>query len=90
MRFISDKIKREFYKNRWKLIGEKMNVSLRQTIDTILSLIKKSFPIIVSLELKDFQMLFNENKLKIELFTVLGDYPENDITLNVVLNYKES
>lgn len=90
MRFISDKIKREFYKNRWKLIGEKMNDSLRQTIDTILSLIKKSFPIIVSLELKDFQMLFNENKLKIDLFTVLGDYPENDITLNVVLNYKES
>jgi len=90
MRFISDKIKKEFFKHKWELVGERMDNTLRRKVDSILTTIRKSFPIIVSLDITSYKEIYNENKINISLRTILSDYPENDITLNVALNYTES
>lgn len=86
-RFVLGKISRELEKNKWSFIGPQPGGSTIPSIKKILQKIKKSFGIIRSIEVADYDFYYRKNLIELTLETRISDLPDKDISLDITLNY---
>ena len=90
MRFVLGKISRELEKNKWHYLAERMVGRLTARIEGVLERVKNSFSIIRSINITDFDLVYSENKIKMSIETRISDLVENDIRLDIVINYNKT
>lgn len=89
LRFILGKIVRELEKNKGNYIGEKFYRSSYNSINSILIDIQKYFKIVNNIEITNYEFTPEENSLSLEIDTEVNDIVDNDITLNITLNFNK-
>lgn len=90
MRFIMGKVSRELYKNMGQYIGLKSVGEIMEIIRGILKSILDRFSIIRSLEITNYNVNFKEQRLDLVLETTISDLRENNMTLDVNINYNKN
>ena len=89
MRFAVGKITRELQRNRAKYIGKRNNVEIENGIKEVLSNIVRRFSIIDQIEILSFLVSSSENRIDISLNTKVKDLVDNNIGLDITINYNE-
>lgn len=87
MRFVMGKIQRELEKHKWEYISERMSGDIRTIIEEILSRISNSFSIVRRINLTEFILDTQNNKLDLTIETYMSDLVNNNISLDITLNY---
>lgn len=87
-RFAIGKIYRELMKNKWNYLGKKdTDAFTEDNIRTILDRIVSYFPIISSIDIEELNIDSRNNKLSLTLRTEVDDLADNDIELDITINY---
>lgn len=89
MRFTLGKIQRELEKNKWKFLSERMSGRIQDLITDILNKIANSYSIIRSITLDKFKLDYTNNKLDLTVSTYMSDLINNNISLDITLNYNK-
>ena len=89
MRFVIGKVKRELEKNKWRFLSERMSGNIRNTITDIFNKITNSFSIVRRISLTKFNLKYNENKLELGVEIYTSDLVNNNISLDITLNYNK-
>lgn len=87
MRFVISKIFRELDKNKWRLLSTNYVGKTRDILSSIMSNIKNSFSIVDDINITEFSPTQNTNSLKIGIETKVNDLIDNDIELDITINY---
>ena len=89
VRFVVSKVTRELEKNKWKIIGEKVNRVNENSIYSILQPIQNRFSIIRSIELNDFNVDGISRTVEASITTTLSDIISTDVSFDIILNYNK-
>ena len=89
MRFAISKVTRELKKQRWSYLAKRSEVEIRKTLETILNNIQQSFSIIDYINITDFSISYTQNKLVMRIETGIKDLINNNIGLDITINYSE-
>lgn len=89
VRFVVSKITRELEKNKWKIIGEKVDRIDEDSIYSVLQPIQKRFSIIRSIELNDFKVDGISRTVEASITTTLSDIISTDVSFDIILNYNK-
>lgn len=89
MRFSISKITRELLKNKWSYLSLRNIGKIREGIVTILSRIPRNFSVVRSIDIELFNPDLNENKLELTLNTSVADLVDNNIVLDLTINYNK-
>lgn len=90
MRFVLGKEYRELQKNKWSYLSEKSTGVIETALRNTLSRIQNTFSIIKFISLVRFRYNMSENYLEVTMETYISDLPENNITLDITVNYNET
>lgn len=90
MRFVMGKVSRELYKNMGQYIGLKSVGEVMEVIRGILKSISSRFSIIRNLEITSYNVDYKSQKLGLILETTISDLRENNMTLDVNINYNKN
>ena len=89
MRFAISKITRELKKQRWNYLAKRSEVEIRKILETILNNLQQSFSIIDYINITDFSISYTQNKLAMRIETGVKDLINNNIGLDITINYSE-
>ena len=89
VRFVVSKITRELEKNKWKIIGEKVDRIDENSIYSVLQPIQNRFSIIRSIELNDFRVDGISRTVEASITTTLSDIISTDVSFDIILNYNK-
>lgn len=89
MRFCMGKVGRELEKNKGKYLSERMSGNMKNTIIEILNKISNTFSIIRRISLTKFKIKYQENKIELTIEIYMSDLVNNNISLDVTLNYNK-
>lgn len=89
MRFAIGKITRELQRNRSAYLGKRNSVEIERGIKEVLNNIVRRFSIIDQIEILNFQVSNSENRINLHLETKVKDLVDNNIGLDITINYNE-
>ena len=89
MRFVLGKIYRELHKNRWTYLALKSSGIIETNIKTTLWKIKNRFSIVKFINIVEFKPNLSKNYLEIKIDTYVSDLINNNMTLDITVNYNE-
>ena len=89
MRFCVSKINRELIRNKWDIVETKNVGRIELTINEILSKVKNTFSMIREIKLSDFSISFKDSTIDITIDTSLSDLMNNQLTIDITLNYNK-
>lgn len=89
MRFAISKVTRELKKQRWNYLAKRSDIEIRKVLETILNNIQQSFSIIDYINITDFSISYTQNKLVMRIETGVKDLINNNIGLDITINYSE-
>ena len=89
MRFAIGKISRELLKNKWAYLSLRNTGRIRENIVAVLSRITRNFSVVNSISIELFRPVMNENKIDLILNTRLADLVDNNIVLDLTINYNK-
>ena len=89
MRFAIGKVTRELKKQRWTYLAKRSEVETRRVLETILNSIPANFSIIDYINITDFSISYYENKVEMRIETGVKDLINNNIGLDITINYSE-
>ena len=89
VRFVVSKVTRELEKNKWKIIGEKVDRIDEDSIYSVLQPIQNRFSIIRSIELNDFKVDGISRTVEASITTTLSDIISTDVSFDIILNYNK-
>jgi len=89
MRFAIGKITRELQRNKSKYQGKRNNVEIERNIKEVLNNIVRKFSIIDQIEITSFLVSSSENRITISLNTKVKDLVDNNMGLDITINYNE-
>lgn len=89
MRFVIGKIYRELEKNKWEFLGQKLMSRVRTIMSSILTEIQNTFSIIKRISLDDFTPNLKQNSLSLTISTYVKDLIDNNISLDITINYNK-
>lgn len=87
MRFCIGKVARELEKNKWKILSTKSAGDIRARIEQILNRISAGYSYIDSLVITGFYLDLPNNRLGLEVESRMSDLVDNDMTIDITLNY---
>lgn len=87
MRFCIGKVARELEKNKWKILSTKSAGDIRARIEQILNRISARYSYIDSLVITGFYLDLPNNRLGLEVESRMSDLVDNDMTIDITLNY---
>ena len=90
MRFIMGKITRELEKNKWLLIGEKIIGNVIENIQGKMRDIARRFSIVRSIEIENYEYDSIKQYLGLTISTTISDLAQNDMTIDITLNYNKN
>lgn len=86
-RFIIGKVYRELEKNKWSYLGTRAIGMVKNTIDRILYKIASRFSNVRSISISSFLPVLESNSLYLTIDLYLTDLVDNNITLDILINY---
>ena len=89
MRFVLGKIYRELQKNKWTYLSEKSTGVIETNIRNTLSKIQHRFGVVGFINLTKFTPKMSENYLELSIDTYVNDLMNNNMTLDITVNYNE-
>ena len=89
MRFVLGKLARELEKNKWNYLGKKMSGRLRDRIENIIRRVVNTFSIIRSVQITSFDLDYSNNRIDLTMNTSISDLIENNMTIDITINYKK-
>jgi len=89
MRFVLGKLARELEKNKWNYLGKKMSGRLRDRIENIIRRVVNAFSIIRSVQITSFDLDYSNNRIDLTMNTSISDLIENNMTIDITINYKK-
>jgi hypothetical protein len=89
MRFAIGKITRELQRNRSAYLGKRNSVEIERGIKEVLNNIVRRFSIVDQIEILNFQVSNSENRINLHLETKVKDLVDNNIGLDITINYNE-
>ena len=89
MRFVMGKIQRELEKHKWEYLSERMSGNIRTKITSTLYKISDTFSIVRRINLTKFKLIYQENKIELTVETYMSDLINNNISLDITLNYNK-
>lgn len=89
MRFCLGKVIRELEKNKWEYITHKFPGKIRNSITSILDKIVQTFSIIRRIDLVEFELQLENNKLDLSIDTYVSDLVKNNIRLDITINFNK-
>lgn len=89
VRFVVSKVTRELEKNKWKIIGEKVDRIDEDSIYSVLQPIQNRFSIIRSIDLNDFKVDGISRTVEASITTTLSDIISTDVSFDIILNYNK-
>ena len=89
MRFAIGKITRELQRNKSRYQGKRNNVEIERNIREVLNDIVRTFSIIDQIEITRFLVYNSENRIEISLNTKVKDLVNNNMGLDITINYNE-
>ena len=89
MRFVLGKIYRELHKNRWMYLSEKSIGTIETNIENTFSRIQSMFSIVRFINITKFTPRLSENYLELSIDTYVNDLMNNNMTLDITVNYNE-
>ena len=87
-RFIIGKVYRELEKNKWEYLATRVDGLIRNKIDEILKRISTNFSSIRSIEITSYVPNPAENTIDLEIDVYTTDLVDNNIKLDITINYK--
>lgn len=87
MRFCIGKVYRELEKHKWEILGQKSIGDMKENLGKILSRISGTFTYINSLTLLGLYTDIGDNRLGVEIESRMSDLVDNDIVIDITLNY---
>ena len=87
MRFVLGKIYRELQKDKWKYLSKKAIGLIESSIRETLKTIQSKFSIVGFINLVKFTPKLDKNYLEISVDTYVNDLMDNNITLDITINY---
>lgn len=90
MRFAISKVYRELQKNKWIYLGLTNIGKIRENIKNVLYRIPRAFSLIGSVEIASFIPKLKENSLQLTLNIKVKDLVENNIVIDITINYNNS
>lgn len=87
MRFCIGKVARELEKNKWKILSTRGAGDIRARIEQILNRITLTYSYIDSLVITGFYLDLPNNRLGLEVESRMSDLVDNDMTIDITLNY---
>ena len=90
MRFVLGKIARELEKNKGFYLAERMTGKQASIIESVLGRVNSSFSIIRDITIQNIEFMPGKNKMSIDVYTSISDLIENDISINITINYNKS
>ena len=89
MRFTIGKVSRELDKEQGRYIGKRMTGEIQTIIKEILGRIYQTFSIIRRINLTKFNVIYQENKIELTIEIYMSDLINNNISLDITLNYNK-
>jgi hypothetical protein len=89
MRFAIGKITRELQRKRSAYLGKRNSVEIERGIKEVLNNIVRRFSIIDRIDILNFQVSNSENRINLYLETKVKDLVDNNIGLDITINYNE-
>ena len=89
MRFAIGKVYRELQKNKWSYLSLKNIGKIREIILAVLSRITRSFSVVRSINISLFKPVMSENRIELTLNMNVADLVENNIVLDLTINYNK-
>jgi len=89
MRFAIERISRDLMRKRYSYLGKRSEVEIRRNIENILNNIVWNFSIIGNIEVEEFNFNLREYRLELKLKTNVRDLVDNNIELDITINYNE-
>lgn len=90
MRFIMGKVNRELRKRMESYLGSHSAGEILEAINGILSIIKERFSIVRSINIQDYTIDWNKQITYLLLNTTISDLKENNMTLDININYNKN
>jgi hypothetical protein len=90
MRFTLGKIYRELHKNRWSYLAQKSPGVIETAIRNTLEKIQNRFSIVRFINLVKFTPKLEKNYLELTIDTYVSDLMNNNMTLDITVNYNET
>ena len=90
MRFAIGKVYRELQKSKWVFLGLTNIGKIRENIKGALYKIPRAFSLVKSIEIVDFIPKLEENSLQVTLSVMVNDLVENNIVIDLTINYNNS
>lgn len=90
MRFCIGKVAREIQKHKWEILGQKSYGNLENSINQILNTISGYFSYIESLTLTELTTDYANNKVELQIESKMSDFADNDMTIDITLNYNKA
>lgn len=90
MRFAISKVYRELQKNKWIYLGLTNIGKIRENIKNVLYRIPRAFSLIGSVEIASFIPKLKENSLQLTLNIKVKDLVENNIVIDIIINYNNN
>ena len=90
MRFCIGKVNRELEKNKWDIISTKSVGTIRSKVETILTKISNSYSFIDSLMLTGLYVDLPNNRVGIEIESRMSDLVNNNMEIDITLNYDKN
>ena len=89
-RFIIGKVYRELEKNKWEYLGARYTSIIKNKIDTILQRISLNFSMVRKIEITEYSPNLRENSIKLTIDVTTTDLVDNNITLDILINYNNT
>lgn len=89
MRFALGKISRELEKNKWSYLSERITGNLIGKIVSILEKVRDSFSIIRYINVTDVEFDYSNNRINLSIETGVSDLIENNISVDITINYNK-
>ena len=89
MRFAIERITRDLMRSRYSYLGKRSEVEIERNIKNTLDRIVRTFSIIGNIEINSFNLNLKENRLELSLSTGVKDLVDNNIELDITINYNE-
>lgn len=89
MRFILGKVARELEKGKWDILGHRTVGEIESEIMKILKRIQSRFSLVLQIGIKDFTVDFVNSKISLTVSTSMSDLVDNNIDLDITLNYNK-
>ena len=71
-------------------MAERMTGKQTSIIESVLGRVNSSFSIIRDITIQNIEFMPGENKMSIDVYTSISDLIENDISINITINYNKS